>query len=84
MTRPFKIAVASSGLGHVTRGIEAWASDLAAALAVRGDDVTLYKGGGRPEASYEQVLPCWQRAEPRTRRVVRCLPSFLLAHRPRH
>jgi 1,2-diacylglycerol 3-alpha-glucosyltransferase len=73
MTRTLKIAVASSGLGHVTRGIEAWAADLAAALAGRGQDVTLYKGGGVATAEYEQVLSCWRRAEPRTERVVRWL-----------
>jgi hypothetical protein len=40
-----KIAVVSSGLGHVARGIETWADDLAAALYKRGVDVTLFKGG---------------------------------------
>ena len=31
-----KIAIASSGLGHVTRGIEAWAADLALVLCATG------------------------------------------------
>ncbi|MDA0577547.1 MAG: glycosyltransferase family 4 protein [Verrucomicrobia bacterium] len=40
-----KIAVASCGLGHVSRGIETWARDTAVALAGRGVDVTLFAGG---------------------------------------
>ncbi len=69
-----KIAVASSGLGHVSRGIEAWAADLARALADRGEDVTLYKGGGASEAPHEEVVPCWQRGEARTERLLRLFP----------
>jgi hypothetical protein len=34
------IAIASSGLGHVSRGIEAWAADLAAALHGRDSVIT--------------------------------------------
>jgi len=41
-----RIAIASSGLGHVARGIETWALDTAAALAARGVDVTLFGGAG--------------------------------------
>ena len=77
MTRPLRIAVASSGLGHVARGVEAWADDLAAALAARGKAVTLYKGGGRATRSYERVLPCWQREAAPTDRLLRVLPRRL-------
>jgi glycosyltransferase involved in cell wall biosynthesis len=70
-----RIAVASSGLGHVARGIEAWATDLAAALAERGEDVVLYKGGGTAQQPYERVLPCWQREQPRTQRLLALLPK---------
>lgn len=70
-----KITIASSGLGHVARGIEAWASDLGRALAERGEAVTLCKGGGAAEAQYERVIPCWQRAAPKTQRLVRWLPQ---------
>ena len=66
-----KIAVACSGLGHVARGIESWAADLAQALNDRGEDVTLFKGGGKAESSFERVIPCWQRGQPRTERLVR-------------
>ena len=77
MTRPLRIAVASSGLGHVARGVEAWADDLAAALAARGQAVTLYKGGGRAVRPYERVLPCWQREAVPTGRLLRVLPRRL-------
>jgi glycosyltransferase involved in cell wall biosynthesis len=69
-----KIAVASSGLGHVARGIEAWASDLGAALAERGLPVILCKGGGTVERPFERVIPCWQRDSAKTKRLHRWLP----------
>ncbi|MBK7595131.1 MAG: glycosyltransferase family 4 protein [Gemmatimonadetes bacterium] len=55
MSAPLRIAVASSGLGHIARGIETWASDLGHALHQRGHDVRLYQGGGTPP-SYGEVL----------------------------
>jgi 1,2-diacylglycerol 3-alpha-glucosyltransferase len=73
-TIPLRIAVASSGLGHVARGIEGWAHELARALAVRGATVALYKGGGQPEAANERVLPCWQRDAAKTQRLMHWLP----------
>jgi glycosyltransferase involved in cell wall biosynthesis len=69
-----RIVVASSGLGHVARGIEAWASDLAGALAGRGLNVTLCKGGGVAERPFEVVLPCWRRDDAGTKRLLRLLP----------
>jgi 1,2-diacylglycerol 3-alpha-glucosyltransferase len=75
--RDWKIAIASSGLGHVSRGIEAWASDVAAALARRGVRVTLFKGGGTADHSYERVLPCLQRRSHATARLLRFLPRRL-------
>jgi len=68
------VTVASSGLGHVARGIEAWASDLAGALAARGVPVTLCKGGGQADRPFERVLPCWQRNAPKSRLLQRLLP----------
>jgi glycosyltransferase involved in cell wall biosynthesis len=70
-----KIAVASSGLGHVARGVEAWAADLARSLAARTIPVTLYKGGGTIEAPYERIIPCWQRSSAQTARLLRWLPG---------
>jgi glycosyltransferase involved in cell wall biosynthesis len=69
-SRP-RIAVAACGLGHITRGIEAWADDLARALHNRGEAVTLYKGGGHQDAEYERVLPCLQRDGGTNRLVLR-------------
>lgn len=52
-----RIAVASSGLGHVARGVESWAAGLADALHSRGVQVGLYQGGGQRVARYATVLP---------------------------
>ncbi len=75
MTPPPRIAIASSGLGHVNRGIEAWAEDLGAALAARGQDVILCKGAGVANQPYERVIPCLTRESPRTLRFLRHLPK---------
>ncbi|MGC4044596.1 MAG: glycosyltransferase family 4 protein [Armatimonas sp.] len=39
-----RIAIASSGLGHIRRGIETWADDLAQELARSSVNVTLFQG----------------------------------------
>jgi 1,2-diacylglycerol 3-alpha-glucosyltransferase len=39
-----RIAIACSGLGHIHRGIESWASDMAVGLLRRGAHVTLFGG----------------------------------------
>jgi glycosyltransferase involved in cell wall biosynthesis len=42
-----KIAIASSGLGHIARGIETWAADTAVALEdVRGETLDVRRAGG--------------------------------------
>ena len=61
-----KIAIASCGLGHVARGIETWAEDLARTLHEGGHSVLLCKGGGVAERPYELVLPCLQRHAEKT------------------
>lgn len=61
-----RVVIACSGLGHVARGNEAWAEDTARALADLGVTVTLYKGGGQPEAVYDRVIPCWRRESAQT------------------
>ena len=58
---PIKIAVVSSGLGHIARGIETWADDLGSALHRRGMNVTLFKGGGAANFPFERVVRCAQR-----------------------
>jgi glycosyltransferase involved in cell wall biosynthesis len=77
MNHRLKVAIASSGLGHVARGIEAWAADLGSALAERGQNVTLCKGGGRTDGAFEHVIPCWQREAAPTARLLRWLPRRL-------
>jgi 1,2-diacylglycerol 3-alpha-glucosyltransferase len=74
---PFAVTIASCGLGHVARGIEAWAADLGRALFTRGLRVTLCKGGGTTEAAYERVVPCWQRNSAQTESLLRRMPRSL-------
>ncbi|MCI0703399.1 MAG: glycosyltransferase family 4 protein [Planctomycetia bacterium] len=74
LNRPLRVAVASSGLGRIFRGVEAWANDLAKALNARGEDVTLFKGGGKPGADYEEVVPCLEQGSDRIRRFRSWLP----------
>jgi len=59
--RSLKIAVMSSGLGHIARGVETWADTTATALYDRGEDVTLFKGGGTADRPFEHVVRCAQR-----------------------
>jgi glycosyltransferase involved in cell wall biosynthesis len=75
--RRLKIAIASSGLGHVARGIEAWAQDLGRALAERGENVVVCKGAGQVQADYERVVPCYTRESKSASHVMARLPRFL-------
>jgi 1,2-diacylglycerol 3-alpha-glucosyltransferase len=43
---PLRVAIACSGLGHIQRGIESWATDLAHGLRAAGVTVSLF--GGAP------------------------------------
>lgn len=70
--RPLRIAVACSGLGHIPRGVEAWASDLAAGLHRQGAHVTLFQAGAR-DNEWTRSVWCLRR----TGRVARLLgPVF--------
>jgi 1,2-diacylglycerol 3-alpha-glucosyltransferase len=60
LSAPLRIAVACSGLGHIQRGIESWAADLALALRRSGADVTLF-GGASMEGAV--ALPTFRRTE---------------------
>lgn len=71
------IAIASSGLGHVSRGIEAWASDLGHALHNRGYNVILCQGGGQVTQPYQVVIPCLQRDQQRTHQLLTWLPKSI-------
>ena len=52
-----RIAIASSGLGHVSRGVETWALDTARALAARGVAGTLFSAGRGGDGSGARDLP---------------------------
>lgn len=81
-----KIAIASSGLGHVARGIEAWALSLARGLKAAGGsadcglEVRLFAAA--PPASEPgspvktEVLPCLKRGSLVARGLVRIAPAF--------
>ncbi len=70
-----KIAIASSGLGHITRGIETWACDTAEALSRRGVAVTLF--AARPVACAAPLvtIPCLRRGSLLNRCLVRAMPA---------
>jgi glycosyltransferase involved in cell wall biosynthesis len=57
--RPLSVAIGCSGLGHVHRGIEAWAEETAAALLRRGVIARLF--GGAPGPQLFKSLPCMRR-----------------------
>lgn len=73
-----KIAIASSGLGHIRRGVETWADDLGRALRRRGLDATTFQGG-RPvdesgaarDVSPNVVVPCLKRFGPGAQLIAR-------------
>jgi len=66
-----RVAVACSGLGHVRRGVEAWAEDLAEALRRRQADVTLF-GAAETVSGQVSRVPCF----PRTSGAARNVASF--------
>jgi len=76
-----KIAIASSGLGHVARGIETWALDTAGALSHCSLDVTLFCAAPLPlntehSTLNTMVLPCLKRGDQLTRLITRLAPRF--------
>jgi len=72
-----KIAIASSGLGSVARGIETWALDTAGALHRRGVDVTLFAAAPVPAAETPlRIIPCLRRGSRLNRLIVRAMPGF--------
>jgi glycosyltransferase involved in cell wall biosynthesis len=70
-----RIAIAASGLGRVTRGIEAWAAYLGPALRRRGEQVTVFRGAAEPAGDHERRVASWGRTDPPTRRLLRWLPQ---------
>ncbi len=72
-----KVALISTGLGHVKRGVETWTEDLGRELRTQNIKVTVYKGGGEQEYSHEMVIPCLQRMKPLSRWMIKNRPGFL-------
>ncbi|MBW2991802.1 glycosyltransferase family 4 protein [Candidatus Woesearchaeota archaeon] len=56
-----RVAILSSGCGHIFRGAEGWSEDVAKALNEKEVNATLFKGGGKKEKSYEEIVRCMQR-----------------------
>jgi len=75
--KKYKIALLSSGLGHIKRGIETWTDDLGRELHKRDLDVTVYKGGGSANTAYEKVVLCIQRMSGFSRSIIKNRPQFL-------
>ena len=71
-----KIAISSSGLGHVSRGVETWAMDTAEALHHRGKDVTLFAAAPVETSAPLVTVPCLKRRTPVSNAVLRLIPSF--------
>ena len=75
-----KIAVASSGLGHIARGVETWARDTADALHERDVDVTLFGGAPlapAPGKAQRVAVPCLRRFSRLSRLIVWLMPGFM-------
>ncbi len=71
-----KIAIASSGLGHVARGIETWALDTAEALYERDIDVTLFAAGSVPCKVPTEVIRCLRRRTALSNAIIKLMPPF--------
>ena len=72
-----KVAIASAGLGHITRGIETWAYDTAHALQQHGVDTTLFAAGPLPDSQVPTlVLPTCKRNDPAARILARIAPGW--------
>lgn len=71
-----KIAIASSGLGHISRGIETWALDTAEALVRQGADVTLFAAAEVDTGAPLKVLQCLQRRTALNSLIIKLMPSF--------
>ena len=72
-----KVAIASSGLGHVRRGVETWALDTAEALYQEGVDVTLFAGAplSQPHIATHHLAGC-KRNDRLTQFVTRRAPRW--------
>ena len=72
-----KIAIASSGLGHVARGVETWALDTAEALSGNDVDVTLFAAGDVGVKCNCVVIPCMRRFDEKALWLEKWTPGFM-------
>ncbi len=73
----YTVALLSSGLGHIKRGVETWTDDLGKELFARGYRVSVYKGAGKPDYPYEKVIGCLRRDLPANKFLVKIMPGFM-------
>ena len=73
-----KVAIASSGLGHINRGIETWALDTALALRQHGIETTLFAAAPIPSQQdlTVEILPTHKRNDPVVQYLTRCAPRW--------
>lgn len=69
------VAILSSGLGHINRGVEGWSNDMARALHGKGIRVELLKGAGKT-GERERVIPCIKRDSRLAQWLAGALPAF--------
>ena len=70
-----RIAITTSGLEHVKRGVETWALETSRILRRLGQDVTLFKGSGYPRVPYERVCGCVRQGSGLNRLLLGTLPA---------
>lgn len=63
-----RVAVAATGLGHIARGIEAWAIEIVASLRRKGVPAHLF--GAVSHTTDIEAVPCLKRTSPMARRIV--------------
>ena len=71
-----KIAITSSGLEHIKRGVETWAKDLAYALKEKNIALKLYKGSGTDKNGFEKTISCIKSNSDLCRKLHRIFPPF--------
>ena len=76
MERALKIAIMGSGQTDAPDDAGSWADVAAAAMHDRGLDVTLFKGAGSQDRSYERVVPCANRRGRWASRIANWTPGF--------
>ena len=74
--KKWRIAIPCSGLGHITRGIETWTMDMGHALHDQAVEVTVFKGAGECQHSWERTIGCVKRDSNFTKKLMAIRPGF--------